>query len=149
MNANEDKTSRSENGLDQAGLVERELVYRIVGCALAVHNGIGHGLREKTYESGLKVEFRHAGLACSCQHAYPVVYRGETIDEFVPDLVVEGRVILELKTVETITDEHRGQVLNYLRVTGLHIGLILNFKHPKFEWERMVLTANGREQRQP
>ena len=121
--------------------LEKELVYDVVGCAMRVHNDIGHGLREKTYERGLCVEFKHEAISYTQQAQYPVVYRGEKIDDFVPDLVVDGKVIVEMKTVEAITDEHRGQVLNYLRVTGLKVGLILNFKHPKLEWVRLVLDT--------
>jgi len=73
------------------------------------------------------------------QHAYPVYYRGEHIDDYIPDLEVEGRLIVEIKTVESITDEHIGQVLNYLRVSGHEVGLILNFKHARLESKRVVL----------
>ena len=124
-----------------ADLLEKDLVYEIIGCAMSVHKDIGRGLREKTYERALCVEFKHRGMAYSQQSTYPVFYRGELVDEYTPDLEVENKVIVELKTVETITDEHRGQLLNYLRVTGLEVGLIINFKHPKLEWERLVLDT--------
>ncbi|MBN1672244.1 MAG: GxxExxY protein [Kiritimatiellae bacterium] len=122
-----------------AELIEAELVYKIVGCAMKVHNEIGHGMREKTYERGLCVEFKHQSVAFSQQKVYPIYYRGEKIDDYIPDLEVEDRVIVDTKTVETITDEHRGQILNYLRVSKRRVGLILNFKHPKLQWERIVL----------
>lgn len=122
-----------------AELIEKELVYQIVGCALAVLNALGHGLREKTYERAMVVEFRHQRLEYSQQTSYPVFYRGEMIDEYIPDLEVCGRVVIDAKTVECITDEHRGQMLNYLRITKTKVGLILNFKHSKLEWERLVL----------
>lgn len=122
--------------------VENELCYKVTGCAMAVLNDVGHGLREKTYERGLCVEFEEQGLAYNSQHAYPVIYKGKQIDEYIPDLEVEGRLIVETKVVESITDEHIGQVLNYLKITGMKVGVILNFKHAKLEWKKVVLTED-------
>lgn len=120
-------------------LLEKDLVFRIIGCAMAVHNELGHGLREKTYENSLALEFKYQGIEYSKQTRFPVYYRNEAVDEFIPDLVVEKRVIVDTKTVETIIDEHRGTMLNYLKITGLKVGLIINYKHRKLEWERLVL----------
>ena len=122
-------------------MLEKELVYKIVGAAMEVLNDIGHGLREKTYENALCAEFSLRGINFTQQAVYPVYYKKIKVDEFIPDLVVENRIIVDLKTVDSIVDEHRGQVINYLKVTGLEVGLLLNFKHPKLEWERLVLTA--------
>jgi GxxExxY protein len=122
-----------------AELLEKDLVYRIVGCAMAVHNTLGHGLREKTYENALCVEFRYQGIKYSQQTQFPVYYRNELVDEFVPDLVVEQRVIVDTKTVEAIGDDLRGTMINYLKITGLKVGVIINFKNRKLEWERLVL----------
>ncbi|RJR40668.1 MAG: GxxExxY protein [Desulfobacteraceae bacterium] len=126
-------------------LIEKEVTFRVVGCAMEVMNALGHGLREKTYERALCVELRHQGIQFEQQHAYPVFYRSEQVDEYIPDLEVEGRLVVEIKTVERIIDEHIGQVLNYLRITGLKAGVIFNFKHAKLEWKKVVLqkgTAN-------
>ena len=109
---------------------------------MAVLNELGHGLREKTYERALCVEFSHAGISFEQQHLYPVFYRSEHIDDYIPDLEVEGRLIVETKTVESISDEHIGQVLNYLRITGIEVGLILNFKHARLESKRVVLQES-------
>lgn len=122
-----------------AELLEKELVFRIIGCAMAAHNTLGHGLREKTYENSLAVEFKYQGLEYSKQTSFPVYYRNELVDEFIPDLVVEKRVIVDTKTVESIVDEHHGTMLNYLKITGLKVGVIINDKHRKLEWERLVL----------
>jgi len=124
-----------------AKLIEKDLVYRIIGCAMAVHNEIGHGFREKTYENALCVEFKHQGLEYAQQSAFPVMYRNEKVDRYVPDLIVENKIIVDTKTVESIIDEHRGTILNYLRITNLQVGLIINYKHPKLEWERLVLDT--------
>lgn len=122
-------------------LIEKDLVYKIVGCAMAVHNEIGHGFREKTYENALCVEFKHEGLEYAQQSVFPVMYRSEKVDRYIPDLIVENKIIVDTKTVESIIDEHRGIILNYLRVTNLQVGLIINYKHPKLEWERLVLDT--------
>jgi len=117
----------------------------VVGCAMAVLNELGHGLREKTYERALCIELRHQGLGLQQQHIYPVYYRGEHIDDYIPDLEVDDRLIVEAKTVEKIIDEHIGQVLNYLKITGIEAGVILNFKHAKLEWKKIVLQEGNRE----
>ncbi len=129
-------------GANEGQWVESDLVYKIAGCAMAVLNKLGHGLREKTYERALCLEFKRQNIAFDCQHVHPVHYRGEHIDDYIPDLEVEERVIVEIKTVETITDEHIGQVINYLRITGYEVGVILNFKHSKLNWKKVVLTEN-------
>lgn len=122
-----------------AELLEKDLVFRIIGCAMAVHNVLEHGLREKTYENALAVGLKHQKVAYSKQTRFPVHYRNELVDEFIPDLMVEKRVLVDAKTVEAIIDEHRGTMLNYLRITGLKAGIIINFKHRRLEWERLVL----------
>jgi GxxExxY protein len=126
--------------METVELLEKDLVYKIVGCAIAVLNELGHGLREKTYERALCVEFRHQHLEHSQQTTYPVFYRGELVDEYIPDLEVDGKVVVDAKTIECITDLERGQMLNYLKITKKKVGLLLNFKHPKLEWERIVLA---------
>ncbi len=122
-----------------AELLEKELVFRIIGCAMAVHTTLKHGLREKTYENALAIELQHHKIEYSKQTSFPVYYRNELVDQFIPDLVVERRVIVDTKTVETIIDDHRGTMLNYLKITGLKVGVIINYKHRKLEWERLVL----------
>ena len=106
---------------------------------MRVHSEVGWGLREKTYERALCVEFRHAGLGHSHQTVFPVYYRGEQIDEYIPDLLVEDRVVVDTKTIDRITDVERGQMINYLRVSGRKVGIIINFKKKSLEWERVVL----------
>jgi GxxExxY protein len=122
-------------------LLEKELVYSITGCAMRVHREIGPGLREKTYERGVCVDFRHVGISFSQQTVFPVFYRGEKIDEYIPDLLVEGRVVVDLKCIAAITDIERGQMLTYLRITGLKVGVIINFSNSSLEWERIVLDT--------
>ena len=121
-------------------LFDGDIVYKITGCAMAVLNELGHGLREKTYENALALELAHQGLKYSTQEKYQVYYRDQHIDDYIPDLVVENKVIVELKTAESICNEHLGQTLNYLRISKLETGLILNFKHSKLEWKKVILN---------
>ena len=122
-------------------LLEKDLVYEIIGCAMSVHNTLGPGLREKTYENALCVEFRHQEMKYTQQLIYPVFYREELVDEFKPDLIVEERLIVDIKTVEVINDVHRGIMLNYLRISKMKVGVLINFKNRSLEWERLVLDA--------
>jgi len=111
----------------------------ILGCAFEVLNGVGHGLHEKLYENGLTVFFRRKAIQFDQQRRFPVLFFGETIGEFIRDLLVFDSIVVDLKVIDQITDHERGQMLNYLRITKKRVGLILNFKHAQLEWERLVL----------
>ena len=117
-----------------------DLVYQVVGCAMEVINELGHGLREKTYEKALVVEFKTNNILLSQQKIYRVYYKSVHIDDYIPDLLVNNGLIVEIKVVENICDEHIGQVINYLKISGCSLGLILNFKHSKLEWKRVIYT---------
>ena len=117
-----------------------DLVYQVVGCAMEVINELGHGLREKTYEKALIVEFKTNNILFSRQKIYRVYYKKVHIDNYIPDLLVNDGLIVEIKVVENICDEHIGQVINYLKISGCSLGLILNFKHSKLEWKRVIYT---------
>ena len=125
--------------------IESDLVFKLTGCAMDVLNELGHGLREKTYERAMCVEFELQKISYSYQSKHEVIYKGKHIDTYIPDLEIENKLILELKTVNTISDEHIGQVLNYLKITGFEVGLILNFKHSTLEWKKVVLTHTNRK----
>ena len=118
----------------------RDETYEIIGCAFEVHNALGHGLKEKVYENSLVAEFSLRGIPHTQQPTFPVTYKNVHVGEFIPDLIVRNEVVVDTKTVDRITDTERGQMLNYLRITGLKVGLILNFKHPKLDWQRMALS---------
>jgi GxxExxY protein len=114
-------------------------VFQIVGCAIEVLNTLGHGLLEKPYENALVVEFRLRKIPFRQQPSFDVVYKGQKIGVFVPDLIAFDSVVVDTKVIERITDHERGLMLNYLRITRLRVGVILNFKHRKLEWERIAL----------
>ena len=116
----------------------------IIGCAFEVLNELGHGLNEKCYENSLVVDFKRHGIAFDQQRHYEVLYKGQRVGEFVPDLIVYGQIVVDTKAIERITDYERGQMLNYLRITKFPVGLILNFKHARLEWERIVLSPADR-----
>jgi len=120
-------------------LILKEEVYQIAGCAMEVLNTLGYGLLEKPYENALVVEFELNGIPFQQQPHYPVVYKSVQVGEYIPDLIVFDQIVVETKTIEQITNIERGQVINYLKISGLRVGLILNFKHAKLEWERIVL----------
>ena len=120
-------------------LLLKDEVFHIVGCAIEVLNTLGHGFVEKPYENALVVEFSLRKMPFKQQSSYDVLYKGQKIGLFVPDLVVFDALVVDTKVIDKITDHERGLMLNYLRVTGLRVRVILNFKHRKLEWERIVL----------
>ena len=103
------------------------LTEKIIGCAIEVHRQLGPGLLESTYESALCVEFELSGLKVQRQVVYPIAYKGRTIGEHRIDLLVENAVILEIKSVERHDPVFEAQLLTYLKITGLHRGLLINF----------------------
>ncbi|MGH7950821.1 MAG: GxxExxY protein [Limisphaerales bacterium] len=112
---------------------------KIIGFAFEVSNEVGHGLNEKIYENSLVVLFKQNGIAFDQQRRFPVLFRGVMVGEFAPDLIAFGSVVVDTKVIDRITDHERGQMLNYLRITKLRVGLILNFKNARLEFERIVL----------
>jgi GxxExxY protein len=121
-------------------LLQKE-VYAVVGCAIEVLNVRGHGLHEKIYENCLCVKLRLRNISYNQQERHQVLYKGELDGEYIPDLVVQQKLVVDTKTIDRITDHERGQMLNYLRITTLPVGIILNFKHARLEWERLVLSG--------
>jgi GxxExxY protein len=130
-------------------LIAKEEVFRIVGAAMEVLNSIGHGLHEKPYENALVVEFRLGDVPLVQQPRYPITYKGATVGEYVPDLIAFDAIVVDAKVIDTITDHERGQMLNYLRITGHRVGVILNFKRAKLEWERIILDHGRQAGKQP
>lgn len=111
----------------------------ILDSAIEVHRVMGHGLNEKPYENALVRELELRGIAINQQPRHPVDYKGVCVGEFVPDLIVLGKIIVDTKTIDRITDHEIGQMLNYLRITRLRVGLIINFKHRRLETRRVIL----------
>jgi GxxExxY protein len=120
----------------------KQETHAIIGCAFEVLNELGHGLNEKLYENSLVVEFKRKGIAFDQQRRFEVLYKSEFVGEYIPDLIAYGKVVVDAKCIDRITDHERGQMLNYLKITRLPVGLIVNFKHARLEYERIVLSKH-------
>jgi len=144
MNTNEQEPSLiniSENNrtISKVEILLKDEVYAIVGCAIEVLNFLGHGFHEKPYENALTVEFNLRKIPFQQQPAFDISYKDHKVGQYVPDLIVYDSIIVDTKAIERITDRERGQMINYLNITRLRVGVILNFSNPKLEWERIIL----------
>ena len=119
-------------------ILHKELSYKIIGLAMEVYNKLGYGFLEKVYENALMILFQREGIQAEQQVPIKVYFEGKIIGDYVADILVENKIILEIKSVENIIDLHRAQVLNYLTATGFHLAIILNFGKEKLEFERFV-----------
>lgn len=115
-----------------------ELSEQIIGSAMEVLNELRPGQDERVYERALLIEMELRGLRTDSQHAFPVSYKGHPIGTFIPDMIVNDAVIVDPKVVPQFTDANIAQMLGYLAITGLKLAILLNFKHPKLEWKRIV-----------
>ena len=121
-------------------LKHRELTEKIIGVFYDVYNELGHGFLESVYRDSMLIALEQAGLQCNSEASVPVLFRGRDVGQFRADIIVEGLVILELKTAASIDRSHEAQLYNYLRATQIEVGLLLNFgKHPEF---RRVVFSN-------
>jgi len=117
-----------------------DIAYAINGAVFEVNRVLGPGFLEKVYENALTIELRRQGLKVESQAPIKVNYKEETVGEYYVDIFVEKKVIVEIKTVEKLDKIHEAQLLNYLKASGIHVGLLVNFKHPKADIKRMVLN---------
>ncbi len=117
----------------------KELTGEIIESAFNVHNTLGCGLLEKVYENSLAWELELRGRSISSQKEFKVIYRGKEVGIYYADLVVEGKIILEVKSVEKIDNIHCAQLLNYLRISRLRVGMIINFAKPRLQYERFII----------
>jgi len=120
-------------------LLFKEEVFKVVGCAMEVLNTLGHGLLEKPYENALVVEFQLRGIPYKQQPRFPVIYKFVSVGEYVPDLIVFDSIIIDTKVIQSIANNEKAQMINYLKITGLRVGVLLNFKPSKLEYQRIVL----------
>lgn len=126
--------------MDADKLKYQHEIQKIIGASFEVLNSLGHGFFEKVYERALIREFVVRSIPYKSQASFKIIYKEELVGEYIPDIIAYDRIIIELKTIEKITDHERGQALNYLKVTGKEVVLILNFKRSKLEWEKLVLS---------
>ena len=116
-----------------------EVTYLINGAIFEVNRVLGGGFLEKAYENALLLELKNRGLKAEAQVPISVVYKGNTVGDYYADIVVEDQVILEIKAIDALQKIHEAQLLNYLKATGIRVGLLVNFRHPKAQIKGMVL----------
>src|ERR1700677_1746213 len=120
-------------------MLYQELSHDILGAAMAFLNALKPGLDEKIYENALLLELLARGRAVEQQREFPVHYRGHFVGKLVPDLIVDGKAIVDPKVVTAFNETHVAQMLGYLNITGLEVALLLNFKESKLTWKRVVV----------
>jgi GxxExxY protein len=120
-------------------LIEGDLTEKILAAAFKVQNTLGSGFLEKVYENSLAVELRKAGLLVEAQKPYPVRYEGAVVGEYLADLVVNAKVIVECKAVNVLDPIHEAQLMNYLKASGIKVGLLMNFGRPKLQYRRLIV----------
>jgi len=120
-----------------------DLTGKILSVAFAVSNALGHGFLEGIYENAMLIALRQAGVNVENQCPLKVSFRGIEIGNFIADLLVERKIIIELKAVKSLLPEHQAQVINYLKATGLEVRLLINFGNPKIEYKRLKWSQEG------
>ena len=115
-----------------------DITQSVIGCAFEVINELGAGFLESVYEKALLLALVQKGLSVQSQHPIRVMFRGHGVGDFYADLLVEGKVIVELKAVKAIAPEHQAQIINYLNATGIEVGLLINFGNPRLEYRRFT-----------
>ncbi len=115
-----------------------EITEKIIGCAFEVINELGAGFLESVYEKAFAIALQDKGLRVKCQHPIHVRFRQRIVGEFYADLIVDEKVIIELKVAKAIAPEHQAQTINYLKATGIEVGLLINFGNPKLEYKRFT-----------
>ncbi len=115
-----------------------DITYEIRGAVFEVNKVLGSGFLEKVYENALKIELKARGLKAESQVPLKVTYKDEIVGDYFADIVVEDQVLIELKVVENLQNIHEAQLLNYLKVTGIQVGFLINFKSSTVEIKRLV-----------
>jgi len=124
---------------ENENIIYKDLSYKIIELSLEAYNELGCGFLEKVYENALMILLNRENIPARQQAKANVYFQGKVVGQYFADILVDNKLILELKTVDVIANIHKAQVLNYLRATGLKLGLILNFGKPRFEYQRLVL----------
>ena len=122
-------------------LIYKEEAYRIIGACFEVYKEKGCGFLEAVYQKWLEIELGLQSVPYQMKVRIPLTYKGRPLGQiYVADLICYGTILVELKAVSALADEHRAQVINYMHATGHRLGLLINFgHHPKLEWERLVV----------
>ena len=120
----------------------KEITEKIIGPAYSIHHYFGFGFLEKAYENALAIEMRKCGLKFEQQVPMKVYYNDEIVGEYTAYFIVEGKVLVEIKSVKKIEDAHHSQIINYLKALHLEVGLLINFG-PDIEFKRKILTMRN------
>ena len=135
---------------DSIDYKHKDLTERIIGIFYTVYNQLGYGFLEKVYENAMMIELRKAGIEAKAQSPIVVKYSGDIVGEYAADILVENKVIVELKAARVLIEENEAQLLNYLKATNIEIGLLLNFgpkpeiKRRAFDNKRKYISENLR-----
>jgi len=123
----------------------KRLSERVIGCAQNVSHELGAGFLEAVYENALALELEQEGIAFERQHQLDIYYKRKLIGQYQADIVVEDKLIVELKAVSSFSASHKAQVINYLRASGLNVGLLFNFGMSRLGIQRVVWKYNETE----
>ena len=123
-------------------MIHENLSGEIIGAAMTVLNTLKPGLDEKLYEKALGIELEANGHQVIQQQRFPVTYRDQLIGTLVPDLIVDGLIIVDTKVVSAFNESHIAQMIGYLAITDLELALLVNFKYAKLKWKRIVRTCD-------
>ena len=123
-----------------AELILKEEVYAIVGAAMEVHTALGSGFLEPVYQEAMEIESAARGLSFISQKVLQIHYKEHILKkEYIPDLIYFDQIIVELKALDRLSGKEESQLLNYLKATGMKVGVLINFgSHPKLEWKRLI-----------
>lgn len=126
-------------------LLYKDEVYAIVGAAMDVYNELGPGFLENIYQEAMEIELKERNIPAKPQQEMHIKYKGKLLRKFyVADLVCYDKVIVEIKTMDKLTLREEGQLINYLKATGMKVGVLINFGHyPSLDWKRLVLTKES------
>ena len=122
-----------------SNIIYKELSDKIIGCAITVHKIIGPGFLENVYEQSLCVELKLNNIPFTRQRIYSIFYKNNPVGTYIADIVVDSKIILELKSVPYINGNMEAQLLNYLHVSRIHVGYIINFRNAVIEFKRLIL----------
>lgn len=125
---------------DEKILLYKEECYKVVGACMAVHRELGHGFLESVYQEALAIEFQRQGIPFQREKEFGIIYKGVTLSKtYKADFICHGQIIIELKALGGLTNDHVAQLLNYLKATGLRVGLLVNFGTQSLEHHKYVL----------
>lgn len=119
-------------------MLHEDITELVIRAAMTVLNTLKPGLDEKVYENALVIELGREGLEVEQQRQFPVYYREQLVGTLIPDLIVDGKVIVDPKVVTAFNDAHMAQMIGYLAISGLRVAMLLNFKSARLEWKRVV-----------